>query len=852
MYFSCFQIIIKRNKHIGDNMRFLNKMTKQNVAHITSKVMIIALGLALVGIILLCLSWSRHNKEAEEEAIELAQSVASLLHADHILELQTESVKEREHIALVTDSLTGLVNSSDFIRYACLMGQGKDFTEILVEPDIEYPEFFKGQNWKEYVIKEESSLLIKQGKTLVSKFSNDGIGEWVQVIVPVIHPRTKAVVAALGLFYDAKTWDENLRQEMIPGFLVNICMIALIFASYWVRNRSQRLKKLAIKLEVQENLYRNIFEQAPIGIIFVDYQKDSMNTSIRSINPAGVKILGRDVEQLRKISWQDMSPPEDLKKEFPLFEQFLKGEISSYTIEKRLINDRGLVWINLKVADLGSSQLLDSMYLCLIEDITARKQSDQKWLESERSKHVWLSHLPGMAYRCENDYDWTMKFVSEGCFHLTGYNPEELVNNHSVSFNDIICPEFREMCRTEWNRVLLERKTFNGTYKIITKSGEHKWVLETGQGICEEKNSQKVVALEGIIIDITDQKKQEEQIHFLERHDLLTGLYNRTYMEREKRRLDEENVVPLSILICDIDGLRMINDAYGYDEGDQLILKTAKLLQSCQRKEDIFGHIGGGEFVLLLPDTNKEEVHQLERKIKGIVEHQNGSNKNAKYGINISSGFSTKESDDTKVYDVYKEAAEYLHHGKLLNQNSSHSEIVSSIMSTLYAKSQETEQHGQRLGEICLMIGEKIGLEQKVLDELVLLSKLHDIGKIGVDDRILNKPGKLDDDEWIIMKKHTEIGYRIAMSTPQLEHIAYHILTHHERWDGKGYPEGLQGEAIPIHTRILAIADAYDAMTEDRVYRKALSHEEAMLEIKKNIGTQFDPKLAELFMELMD
>ncbi len=201
---------------------------------------------------------------------------------------------------------------------------------------------------------------------------------------------------------------------------------------------------------------------------------------------------------------------------------------------------------------------------------------------------------------------------------------------------------------------------------------------------------------------------------------------------------------------------------------------------------------------------------------------------------------------------MYKEAAEYLHHGKLLNQNSSHSEIVSSIMSTLYAKSQETEQHGQRLGEICLMIGEKIGLEQKVLDELVLLSKLHDIGKIGVDDRILHKPGKLDDDEWIIMKKHTEIGYRIAMSTPQLEHIAYHILTHHERWDGKGYPEGLQGEAIPIHTRILAIADAYDAMTEDRVYRKALSHEEAMLEIKKNIGTQFDPKLAELFMELMD
>jgi len=127
---------------------------------------------------------------------------------------------------------------------------------------------------------------------------------------------------------------------------------------------------------------------------------------------------------------------------------------------------------------------------------------------------------------------------------------------------------------------------------------------------------------------------------------------------------------------------------------------------------------------------------------------------------------------------------------------------------------------------------------------------LHDIGKVGIDDSILKKPGRLTDREWAIMKKHTEIGYRIAMSSPELEKIAEYILTHHERWDGKGYPYGLKGEEIPLLSRILAIADSYDAMTEDRVYRKAMSHEEAIEEIKRNAGTQFDPFIAELFLQI--
>ena len=218
------------------------------------------------------------------------------------------------------------------------------------------------------------------------------------------------------------------------------------------------------------------------------------------------------------------------------------------------------------------------------------------------------------------------------------------------------------------------------------------------------------------------------------------------------------------------------------------------------------------------------------------------------YAISVSIGHGTKETEDQQIQDVTRAAEEYLNSGKLLNQNSSHSAVISSIMAALYAKSQETEEHGQRLGRVCQVIGEQLGLAPKDLDDLQLLSKLHDIGKIGIDDRIINKPGKLSEDEWKIMKQHPEIGYRIAMATPQLEHIAEYILYHHEHWDGTGYPMGLKGFEIPIISRILAVADAFDAMTEDRVYRRALSREDALKEIERNAGTQFDPKIARLFV----
>jgi len=178
-------------------------------------------------------------------------------------------------------------------------------------------------------------------------------------------------------------------------------------------------------------------------------------------------------------------------------------------------------------------------------------------------------------------------------------------------------------------------------------------------------------------------------------------------------------------------------------------------------------------------------------------------------------------------------------------------ETLSQLLSVLCEQSQETEEHSKRLKINCLAISEKLRLSEKEKNELVLLALCHDIGKMAIDPAILNKPGKLNAKEWQEMQKHPVIGYRIAKQNPKLAKIADLILSHHEKWDGSGYPQGLSGENIPLASRIIAIVDAYDAMTNDRIYRKALSKEEAITEIQRNKGTQFDPLIADVFIKIL-
>jgi len=399
-----------------------------------------------------------------------------------------------------------------------------------------------------------------------------------------------------------------------------------------------------------------------------------------------------------------------------------------------------------------------------------------------------------------------------------------------------------------YSMVKIDSKTlFKEEYSITTASGEVKWVFEQGQGIYAENG--EVEALEGLIIDITDRKKREDEILFLNYHDVLTGLYNRRFFEEETNRVECQ--LPLSIIVGDINGLKLINDALGHAEGDKLIVAIGKILNSCCRKEDVLARTGGDEFTILLPKTGNEEAYKIVKRIGILCEEYKRKTLDEAYHASISLGYETKTKTDETISSIIKIAEDHMYRRKLLQNKSLHSSIISSMKTTMFEKSQETEEHALRLIELSKAIGQKMNIKDEQLSELELLSTLHDIGKIGINDNILNKPSKLTKEEWVEMKKHSIIGFRIARASPELIPIAEYILSHHERWDGNGYPQGLIGKDIPLLSRILSVADAYDAMTEDRLYRRAMSKEAAITEIEKNAGTQFDPDIVSIFLELL-
>ncbi len=358
-----------------------------------------------------------------------------------------------------------------------------------------------------------------------------------------------------------------------------------------------------------------------------------------------------------------------------------------------------------------------------------------------------------------------------------------------------------------------------------------------------------IVGLIGISRDITGRKMREEEIRYLSYHDVLTGLYNRSFFQEECKRLDTARQLPLSVISGDVNGLKLINDSLGHAEGDKLLKAVSEILKTCCRKSDIIARIGGDEFAILLPRTDSETVQMIVARIVDTCNDYSIQRKDNILYTNIALGCATKHSVEESLDKVINVAEDFMYRRKLLEYKSLHSTILSSIKTTMTEKSYATRAHADRLTKLSRNLGEELGLQERVIDEIELVSTLHDIGKISLDEKILNKLGSLTDEEWREIKKHPEVGFRIANATPELRHLSEYILCHHERWDGKGYPQGLSGEDIPLISRIITITDAFDAMTQDRPYRKAMTEDVAVAEIVRNAGSQFDPNLAMIFIE---
>jgi len=347
--------------------------------------------------------------------------------------------------------------------------------------------------------------------------------------------------------------------------------------------------------------------------------------------------------------------------------------------------------------------------------------------------------------------------------------------------------------------------------------------------------------------DITERKSSEERIHYLSFHDKMTGLYNRAYFEEELKRLDTPRQLPISVILGDVNGLKLINDAFGHEEGDRLLRQIALILKESCRKEDIVARMGGDEFAVFLTKTGAEAAGEIIRRIR----HCCSQKSIGPMQLSIALGSVTKDNSSQDMGKILRDAEEKMYQTKLLESKAIRTSLYSSLRRILFERSLETEEHTERLKELALRMGSSVGLPSSELLKLSLLAAWHDIGLVALPEEILKKTGPLTEEEWGGIRKHPEIGYRLAESSPELVSIAEAILYHHENWNGSGYPLGLKGEKIPLASRILAIVDAYEVMTLGRPFRKTLNLQAALEEIRKKAGSQFDPALVNIFSKII-
>jgi diguanylate cyclase (GGDEF)-like protein/PAS domain S-box-containing protein len=485
----------------------------------------------------------------------------------------------------------------------------------------------------------------------------------------------------------------------------------------------------------------------------------------------------------------------------------------------------------------GTSQSVASLV-----DITKRKQAEQDLAHSHDLMRYVIEHANAAV--AVHDKNFRYMYVSQSYLDQYHIHDKKVIGRHHYE----VIPNLPQKWRNAHQRALNGEIVNEDRDPFYRPDGSLEWTRWECRPWYEVGGS-----IGGFIVYteiITDQVKYEQQLQYMSLHDQLTGLYNRAYLEAELDRLQRSRDYPITIVCMDLDGLKLVNDTLGHEQGDEHLRICANILRKSFRASDILARVGGDEFVALLPKADLKAGEKIVSRIRSRIDSFNHEQK-GEIPVGLSIGLACALEDEPDLNQVYRQADDFMYRDKLNRDINARSQVMKALMAALEERDFITSGHAHRLEELCLRLGRQVNLSSSQLSDLNLLAQVHDLGKVGIPDHILFKPGPLNEQDWEIMRQHPEKGYRIAQSTSDLAGIADLILKHHERWDGKGYPLGLAGEEIPIECRILAIVDSFDAMINDRPYRKRVPVEEGLLELQKCSGSQFDPYLVDHFLEIM-
>ena len=619
----------------------------------------------------------------------------------------------------------------------------------------------------------------------------------------------------------------------------------------------------ARKLAESEKILREIME----GTLSGYWDWDLVNNT-EYLSPSFKRMFGYEDHEMESSpeAWQKIILPEDLPGVFDIFDRHVKSRgREPFFNEVRYKHKNGsTVWVACsgRVIEWAADGTPMRMVGCHI-DITKRKKAEEELLEQKDLLTAIYRNAPLVLMVVDSER--RVQQVNGFAFQFAGRDMEEMIglrggealrcvhaldDPQGCGFGDfcgqcVIRNTLLDTLRTGKTHLMIEAPYY--FQKNADETLELTFLASTTP-LTFKNERMALMTLQ----DITERKQIEKQLKYLSFHDQLTGLYNRTCFEYEMQRLSKSREHPITVVCMDVDGLKMVNDTLGHAQGDKVLKQCADLLLSIFRKSEIVARTGGDEFAALLPKTDMRTGQEIVSRIRTVIDEFNQQAHSSQIPLSISIGFSVAKNADDDLFSIFKEADDLMYRDKLSKDVTHRSRIMRSLLATLKERDFMSHDNAQRMEHLCRLVGKKIDLSEKQLSDLTLLVHLHDIGNAGVPDHILFKKGLLTEEEWRVIYQHPEKGYRIVKASTDFAEIGDLILKHHERWDGEGYPLRLEGEEIPIECRVFSIIDAYDAMTGDRPYRKAVSVADAKKEIEKCSGTMFDPHLVEKFIQALD
>ncbi|WP_422486956.1 HD domain-containing phosphohydrolase [Gudongella sp. DL1XJH-153] len=611
-----------------------------------------------------------------------------------------------------------------------------------------------------------------------------------------------------------------------------------------VRTRTEEIRDANNELEENKDKLQLILNSAAEGIYGIDLEGNCTFINRNALNMLGYdshdELLGKNMHDMIHHSSRDGFPTS--LEQCSIVEGMRSGKGTQVDNEVFWTRDNR----SFAVEYFSYPQKVEGRTVggvITFMDITDRKKLQQElYREKEQFRTTLLSVGDGVI---STDSRGRIELMNPIAENLTGWTHDEAKGLKFEKVFHIIDDFTGELCDNPVERVLESAEIIEllDNTTLIGKNGSKISIEDSAAPIRGEDGLIKGVVV--VFRDFTDKREKLKEIEYLSYHDYLTGLYNRRYMEDSIKRLDTQRNLPFTVMTIDVNGLKLTNDAFGHKMGDKLLTSVAEVLRTACREDDIIGRMGGDEFMVILPKTSEIQADRVKSRIEVAAK----SIRLDSVIVSLAIGFSTKSTSDVEISSVMTMADNNMYKDKLKYGKLMRSQTIEIVLKNINLKYDKEQIHTERVSQYCVAIAREMGFSENEVEQIKTAAILHDIGKIMVPPEILNKPGRLTEIEFETIRKHPETGYQILKSVDEYSNLARQVLYHHERIDGNGYPEGLAGNEIPLESRIICVADAYEAMTASRPYQSSRTKEDAVAELIRCSGTQFDSEIVKIFVE---